>query len=50
MEAKLGFEEYRETNKKVQDYLNQCKKENREIESDKIVDLVINSIIIKLKA
>ena len=50
MNAKLGHDEYRSIMLKVQEYINKCKKEDRGIEVAVIVDVVINSITIKLSA
>ena len=50
MDAKFEFEEYRLICQEVRDYIEQCQEEASEIEACTIVDTVVNSISISLRA
>jgi len=50
MDAKLGHVEYRAIMLKVQKYIDASEKADRRIEAAPIVDMVVNSITVKLNA
>ena len=45
-----SFEEYMDASGKVADYISKCKEEQRKLSPCEIVELVVNSLTIKLKA